>query len=92
VWACHPVVSIHPPSEDQVNVFALPDAEADPGVHLRAHRALSHRLPCRPLGCINESDCGRGGRDFIIAGNEQHGRRVHKVAQRFVSVGCIPVV
>lgn len=34
----------HALAEDQVDVAALADAEADPQVHLRAHRALAHGL------------------------------------------------
>ena len=40
----------HALSEDQVHVSPLADAEADPRVHLRAHRALPHRLLGWPLG------------------------------------------
>jgi hypothetical protein len=55
VWACHPALSM-PLSEDEVDVLALADAKADPSVHLRTHRALSHRLLLGPLGGGNHGD------------------------------------
>jgi hypothetical protein len=46
----------HALAEDQVDVAALADAEADPQVHLRAHRALAHGLLGRPLGRGHQGD------------------------------------
>ena len=46
----------HALAEDEVDVLAFADAEADPDVHLRAHRALAHGLLRRPLGRGDEVD------------------------------------
>jgi D-sedoheptulose 7-phosphate isomerase len=45
-----PSRSEHPLPQDQVRVSSLADPEADPRVHLRADRALSHGFLGRPLG------------------------------------------
>jgi hypothetical protein len=42
-----PACGEHARSENPVDVRALADTEADPPVHLRAHRALAHGLPGR---------------------------------------------
>ena len=47
----------HALAEDQVDVLALADPEADPHVHLGAQRALAHRLLGRPL---RRGDQGHG--------------------------------
>ena len=46
----------HALAEDEVDVFAFADAEADPHVHLGAERALAHGLLGRPLGGGDEGD------------------------------------
>ena len=46
----------HALAEDEVDVLAFADAEADPDVHLGADRALAHGLLGRPLGGGDEGD------------------------------------
>ena len=46
----------HALSEDEVDVLAFPDPEADPDVHLGAHRAVSHGLLRRALGGRDQAD------------------------------------
>jgi hypothetical protein len=48
VWACHPALSI-PLPENEVDVLALTDPEADAYVHLGAHRTLAHGFLGRAL-------------------------------------------
>jgi hypothetical protein len=54
-----PACSEHALSEDEIDVLALADAEADAHVHLRADRALSHGLLGWPLGRGDEVDGDR---------------------------------
>jgi hypothetical protein len=37
-------------SQDEVDFAAFPHAQADAGIHLRAHRAFAHGILARPLG------------------------------------------
>jgi len=46
----------HALAEDEIDVLAFADAEADPHIHLRAHGALTHGLLGRPLGRGDQVD------------------------------------
>jgi hypothetical protein len=49
VWAV-PSCDEHSLAEDQLDILALTDPEADPHVHLRPQCALAHCFLRRPLG------------------------------------------
>ena len=49
----------HALAEDEVDVAAFPDAQADPDVHLRADSTGAHGLLCRALGCTPNDLIGR---------------------------------
>jgi hypothetical protein len=63
----------HALAEDQIDVFAFANPEADPSVHLGSDSALAHRLLRRPLGRGNEGyrDCAAEPGDRVAVAHSR---------------------